>query len=87
MKEVEQKNRHCLFVNLADQLAIQNNIVQLSVDEIIDTMSDDDGMTLRADWPELRKTAENMITQDMATEVPAPKSLGRVHKGASERVR
>ena len=70
----------CLFVNLAEKLAGQNQIVSETIDEIVNNVIAEPNATERSDWAEIEKSLEKTIND----EVPKPKSLARRRKPVIE---
>ncbi len=72
---MRQQKRKIQFINLAEQLAVQNNIVDQTMNSLLDFVSQSDNAPQRSDWDEIRKTAEQ--TAESISE-PSVESPGRV---------
>lgn len=57
MPIMRRKKRKSRFINLAEQLAVQNDIVNETMNSLLDFVSGDDDADQRSDWDEIQKTA------------------------------
>jgi hypothetical protein len=63
----KNKGRKVKFINLAEHLAIQNDIVSRTVDSMLLHVLNNENAKERGDWSEIQKSLE-------ASELPAPAS-------------
>lgn len=81
MKHPNKEN--CLFVNLAEKLAAQNDIVSRTMEEIVENVVSDPNIEDRSDWEEICKMLETIVVGDLTLgsdtrrDVPKPKSIGK----------
>ncbi len=87
---MRRKKRTCQFINLAEQLAVQNDIVNETMNSLLDFVSGDDA-DQRSDWDEIQKTAgpgspaEPGETERSDHAIPRPK-LTRTGQRSTRRV-
>ena len=60
------------FINLAEHLAQQNDIVGRTLDSMLTHVVESEDVKQRSDWAEIQKTSEQF--SKVATTVPAPSS-------------
>ena len=84
MKKRTKKSR---FINLAEQLTLQNEIVSTTMDSLLGYVSIDENVENRSDFDQIRKTVEQVneltpaidIVEHGVTDMPRPK-LNRVSR-------
>ena len=86
-----KKKKKTKFINLAEQLAIENDIVSSTVDSMIQFVSEKEDIEQRSDFQEIQKTAgdcelnPNLDFQEKGTSsLPRPK-MPRVNQNATQK--
>lgn len=74
----KSKTRKVKFINLAEHLAHQNNLVSATIDSMVDHVVQAGNVAERSDWPEIRKTSDRFQRQEplettVVPTVPRPK--------------
>ena len=77
-----RRKKRTQFINLAEQLALQNQIVDQTMDSLLDHVTQSPDAEQRSDWDEICKTAEQSDPStrhatDTPNPVPRPRSLNR----------
>jgi hypothetical protein len=87
---MRRKKRPGRFINLAEQLALQNDIVNSTMDSLLGYVASDSNVEQRSDWDEIQKTAIHMPDTDVngqetdkTSAIPRPK-LSRTSTSAVE---
>ena len=55
-----KRPKKCRFINLAEQLTRQNDVVSTTMDSMLKFVADSNSIESRSDFDEIRKTVEQM---------------------------